>query len=140
MEQEFGASPSEATTGLSSLRDEAAKASSPKASIPCGFTAGPWQTKNDYVPDCLTVIANVDGEIVDGTTHYTYDFIATCEDEFGEASLDAVANARLIAAAPDLLEALEKIERITGGASNLTGESVIASIARAAIACATVSS
>ncbi|KQM37973.1 hypothetical protein [Sphingomonas sp. Leaf10] len=46
-------------------------------------------------------------------------------------------DARLIAAAPELLEALEKIERICGGASNFTGESVIAGIARAAIAKAT---
>jgi hypothetical protein len=65
-------------------------------------TPGPWQVKNEYVPDCLTIIANVDGEIIDGTTHYTYDFIATCEDD-GEFSVDAVGNARLIAEAPALL-------------------------------------
>lgn len=71
-----------------------------------GFTAGPWQVKSDYLPDCLTIIANVDGEIIDGTTHYSFDHIATCEDEYGAASLDAVGNARLIAAAPDLFQAV----------------------------------
>lgn len=65
------------------------------------FTAGPWQIKGDYLDGCTTIIANVDGEIIDGTTYNTFDFIATCVDEYGEASLDAVGNARLIAAAPD---------------------------------------
>jgi hypothetical protein len=44
------------------------------------------------------------------------------------------ANAHLIVAAPDLLEALEKIERALGGASNGTMEAEAAACARAAIA------
>ena len=62
---------------------------------------GGWQIKNEY-DGRFTVITNVDGEIVDGTTHHTYDFIAICEDEFGESSPDAFANVRLIASAPRL--------------------------------------
>ncbi len=61
----------------------------------------PWQIKGDYLPDCLTIIANVDG-----TTHYSYDFIAACVDEHGEASLDAVANAAFIVRACNAHDAM----------------------------------
>lgn len=56
------------------------------------FTPGTWQVRSEYVPDCFSVVSDADGEI---------EFIATCTDESGYVSLDAVANARLIAAAPD---------------------------------------
>jgi hypothetical protein len=70
------------------------------------FTPGPWQSKHDYtVEGATTIIANVDGEsFSDGTTTHTYDFIATCEDEYGERLPNAQANARLICAAPDLFD------------------------------------
>jgi hypothetical protein len=75
------------------------------------YTPGPWQAKGDYtVSDAVTIIANVDGEsFSDGATTHTYDFIATCEDEYGERLPNAQANARLIAAAPDLYAALEHV-------------------------------
>lgn len=73
------------------------------------FTPGPWQAKHDYtVEGATTIIANVDGEsFSDGTTSHTFDFIAICEDEYGERLLNAQANARLIAAAPEMFAALE---------------------------------
>jgi hypothetical protein len=84
------------------------------------FTAGPWQSKSDYtIADATTIIANVDGDgHADGTTTYSYDFICTCEDEYGELAPNAQANARLIRTAPDLYEAAMKaiglIEPLTG--------------------------
>lgn len=76
------------------------------------FTPGPWQLKTDYPhrPDCVTIVANGDGDgHADGSTTYSYDFIATCEDEFGEYAEHAQANANLIAAAPDLFAACEAV-------------------------------
>lgn len=75
------------------------------------FTPGPWQSKHDYtIEGATTIIANADGEVhPDGTQTYSYEFICTCEDEYGERMPNAQANARLIAAAPDLYAALEWI-------------------------------
>lgn len=71
-----------------------------------GFTPGPWMAKGDYtIADATTIIANPDGDLPDGP--FTYDFICTCEDEYGERNEKAQANARLIAAAPELYEALQ---------------------------------
>jgi hypothetical protein len=65
-----------------------------------GHTPGPWQARNDYGWD--TIIGNVDGPD-DG--EYTYTGIAeVITEDPGEAQ----ANARLIAAAPELLEALQR--------------------------------
>lgn len=74
------------------------------------FTPGPWQTKDDYTIDGrTTVIANVDGEsFSDGSTSSSFDTVAVCEDEFGERLPNARANARAIAALPDLVAALEE--------------------------------
>ena len=69
-------------------------------------TAGPWQVKSEYEPHI--VIANVDGDTDSSGTTYSYDTVAACEDEYGDALPEAEANARLIASAPDLLKALEK--------------------------------
>jgi hypothetical protein len=69
-------------------------------------TSGPWQRKSDYEP--TVIIGNVDGEIhPDGSSSYTYDFIANLEDEYGGSPPNAYANAALILAAPELLERLE---------------------------------
>jgi hypothetical protein len=69
------------------------------------FTSGPWQRRDDY-GGWLTIIGNVDGEsFSDGTTSYTYDFIANCEDEYGEPAKPE--NVRLILAAPELYETLD---------------------------------
>lgn len=82
-------------------------------------TEGPWQVKGEYLPDCLIVVANVDSDITAEGEVYTYDHIATCVDEYGESSLDAVGNARLIAASPDLLKTLKWALARVGGKPNL---------------------
>lgn len=76
-------------------------------------TSGPWQTKHDHdLEGQITIIGNVDGEYHDGVPHCTYDVIAVCQDYFGESVPNAVANARLIAQAPDLLAFAEQIARL----------------------------
>lgn len=72
------------------------------------FTPGPWQSKHDFSKEGVcTIIANVDGDQhADGSTTYSFDFICTCEDEFGEYTECAEANARLIRTSPELYEAL----------------------------------
>jgi hypothetical protein len=65
-------------------------------------TAGPWQIKSEYEP--LTVIGNVDGPD-DGQYHYT----PICEVEPTLFPDENAANARLIAAAPELLAALRNL-------------------------------
>lgn len=104
-------------------------------------TPGPWQIKNDNDPlDRRTIVANVDGDCREGVWHYTYEVIAICEDEYDDALPNFAANARLIAAAPDLLDALEKaairFEFIAIGSDVVRAE-VGATEARAAIAKAT---
>jgi hypothetical protein len=59
-------------------------------------TPGPWQIKSDYEP--LEIIGNVDGPD-DGQMHYT----PICAVEPTLFPDENAANARLIAAAPDLL-------------------------------------
>lgn len=71
-------------------------------------TSGPWQSRDDYTTDgFVTIIGNIDGEILHDGPSYTYDVICVCEDEYGERLPNVAANARLIASAPDLLEALQ---------------------------------
>ena len=70
-------------------------------------TSGPWQSRDDYTTDgFVTIIGNIDGEILHDGPSYTYDVICVCEDEYGERLPNVAANVRLIAAAPDLLEAV----------------------------------
>lgn len=72
-------------------------------------TPGPWQTYDDFTSDGRrTIIANIDGEYIDGSPECTYDVVAICEDHFGDFLPNAAANARLIASAPALLEALTR--------------------------------
>jgi hypothetical protein len=68
------------------------------------ITPGPWQRKSDYGDDALTVIANPDGNGQEDP--FTYDFIATAVDEYGEHAEAAQANIRAIIALPELLKAL----------------------------------
>jgi hypothetical protein len=64
---------------LSKEQIEAIQARAEKA------TPGPWQTKSDFDQEGrTTIISNVDGEIVDGITHCTFDVVGRCCDEFEE--------------------------------------------------------
>ena len=75
-------------------------AANTRYAVSAGHTEAPWQTKHDYSLEGLaTIIANVDGEIIEGSNHYTYDTVAICADEFGEYLPNAASNARLIVAA-----------------------------------------
>jgi len=71
-------------------------------------TSLPWQVKHDFdVEGLTTIIANVDGEIIDGTTHYTYDFICdTLGDDDTTSRSVAVANAAFIVRACNAHDAL----------------------------------
>jgi hypothetical protein len=78
-------------------------------------TCLPWQIKHDQDTDGLTtIIGNVDGEIVEGATHYSYDFVAVTLDPYDDSQSRSVgvANAAFIVRAcnshADLLEALER--------------------------------
>jgi len=70
---------------------------------------GPWQSKHDFDEFGLSnIIGNVDGEtFADGTSRYTFDPICIVDTETAEWR----ANARLIAAAPDLLAALKALHQ-----------------------------
>ncbi len=73
-------------------------------------TSGPWQTKHDFdVEGRTTIIGNVDGEIIDGTTHHSYDFVCRTLDEGDDSqSLSiAVANAEFIVRAANAHEAMK---------------------------------
>lgn len=62
-------------------------------------TCLPWQTKHDFdVEGRTTIIGNVDGEIIDGSTHHSYDFVARTldEDDDSQSRSIAVANADFI--------------------------------------------
>lgn len=62
------------------------------------FTPGPWFVNGPYdFENDLFIRATLDGE--------NFDIASTYDDETGQAK----ANAQLIAAAPELLEALEKL-------------------------------
>lgn len=91
------------------------------------YTPGPWSVEIDHRNnDPEFIRAHVDGEI--------YDLASVLCDETGNAA----ANARLIAAAPDLLAALQMVNRIWSHdqTANLAPDSPVA-IVRAAIARAT---
>lgn len=65
-------------------------------------THGPWEVESHYSPDGSDLVI----------LHDQCTVIADCRNQCGVRDCDeAEANARLIAAAPDLLEALERIRR-----------------------------
>ena len=73
----------------------------------------PWQVKHDFdIEGLTTIIGNVDGEIVEGSTHYSYDFVCTTvdPDESVQSRSVCVANAEFIVRAcnsyQSLIEAL----------------------------------
>lgn len=76
-------------------------------------TGGPWQSQHAYdLSGEYTIIGNVDGEIIDGHTHYSYTLI--CEVYDNENREEDAANAHLIAEAPAMLEALREGVRAIG--------------------------
>lgn len=74
-------------------------------------TSGQWQSRDDYTTDgFVTIIGNIDGEILHDGPSYTYDVICVCEDDFGERLPNVAANVRLITAAPDMFDTLKALE------------------------------
>lgn len=62
-------------------------------------TCLPWQTKHDFdIEGRTTIIGNVDGEIIDGMTHNTFDFVCCTVDldDDSQSRSIAVANADFI--------------------------------------------
>lgn len=81
-------------------------------------TSTQWQTAHDFdIEGRTTIIGNVDGEIIDGTTHYSYDFVARTLDEDDDSQSQAIAaeNADFIVRAcyshASLIAALEGLVR-----------------------------
>ena len=98
-------------------------------------TPGPWQIHSDYTLEGrTTVIGNVDGEIIDGTTNYTFEIVCdTLGDDDTRSASIAMANARLIVEAPRMLAALRKLTfaaQTTGGTAG-RDEQLCAAIAEA---------
>lgn len=68
-----------------------------------------WQQKHNFAPEgLLTIIGNIDGPD-DGQFHYT----TICEEVGGRTPEEALANARLIAAAPGLFAAGNELSDAT---------------------------
>lgn len=69
------------------------------------FTPGPWGIEDPLGPEVMSIVANPDGE----TYEWTFVAQVTADDDNTEAQgisfAEAQANARLIAAAPDLYPA-----------------------------------
>jgi hypothetical protein len=79
-------------------------------------TCLPWQIKHDFDTEgATTIIGNVDGEIIDGMTHHTFDFVARTLDldDDSQSRSVAIANAAFIVRACNshraLVEALVEL-------------------------------
>ncbi|MEC9067843.1 MAG: hypothetical protein VX569_11250 [Pseudomonadota bacterium] len=81
-------------------------------------TSRPWQVKHDLdLEGRTTLIGNVDGELIDGTTHHSFDFVCRTidEDDDSQSRSIAIANAdyivRVVNAHDALVDAIEAINR-----------------------------
>lgn len=89
------------------------------------FTKGPWELFLTGDERCIYIGLDLFGS--------SNKVVTTVDcDDLPEA--EAQANSRLIAAAPELYEALDDLVRITDDGFNLTSISVAIQIARAALA------
>lgn len=90
------AAPIKPVNGVTSMTTDIKHVTNPKAS----HTPGPWRV--DATKGSMSYVRAASGEA-----------IASCSWKHGQQDVPAIANARLIAAAPKLLEALEKcLERL----------------------------
>ena len=93
------------------------------------FTPGPWQSQHQWDADGIySIIGGIDGPD-DGRFHYTH----VCE--VNEECRDAYANVALIAAAPDLYEALQRIvaafpPEVQGGICSQLADCLVAVVAQ----------
>jgi len=93
-------------------------------------TPEPWQQKHDYnLEGAVRIIANVDADIDHTGTHYTYDTVAICHDDFDETLPNAESNARRIVACVNALSGISTEAIEAGGVQELV------EAARAAVAC-----
>ncbi len=77
-------------------------------------TSRPWQVKHDWdLEGATTIIGNVDGEIIDGTTHHSFDFVCSTIDEADDSQSRsiAVANAAFIVRAVNSHDATGRLLR-----------------------------
>jgi hypothetical protein len=93
------------------------------------YTPGPWAVQ-DIGSNCLRITGNMPLEIVPHESRDYYSAIASVTQRDAHPRYDAgisrqtcAANARLMAAAPDLLEALKLAEYLLSGA-NINGNVV----------------
>jgi hypothetical protein len=87
------------------------------------YTPGPWTIQystNDYEGNLIYANSVVDSTLL--TVYYTRAIAATVTEEASEATPEDEANARLIAAAPDLLAALKDVAEQIAAYDYLHGE------------------
>lgn len=84
-----------------------------------GATPGLWQIHSEHGhlrEQRCTLIADVDGEMINGSTHYTYKFCAQTLNEFAEGDEFAETNAALIVAlvnaTPQIIALIEREARM----------------------------
>ena len=87
-------------------------------------TSGPWQSQHDFdLAGELTIIGNVDGEIINGHTHHTYTLVADVYDN--DSAKEDRANARLIVASANSYMK-HCADPIAAAEGDLLGEMVVA--------------